>query len=187
MKITDKIEGYESLSAEEKLKALENFEFEEKKDNSEEFQKLKESFNRASSEAAEYKRQLKDKMTEQERLEEEKKEKDKLLESLLKEKEVANFTSNFLSVGYSEEEAKKSAEAIANGDFKTVFGNLKTFIEGIEQSARADVIKSTPKPTGKANGDSPSVTKEQFDKMEYRERVKFAEENPDLFNQYSEQ
>ena len=185
-----KIEGYESLSAEEKLKALENFEFEEPKDNSDELQKVKNSLNKASSEAAEYKRQLKEKMTEQERLEAERKEemekKDKLLESLLKDKEVADFTSNFLSVGYTEDVAKSSAEAIVNKDYNTVFGNLKTFIEGIEKNAEAKVLKQTPKPTGKAN-DNPSVTKEQFDKMGYLARVEFAEENPDLFNQYNEQ
>lgn len=183
-----KIEGYENLSAEEKLKALENFEFEEPKDNSDELQKVKNSLNKASSEAAEYKRQLKEKMTEQERLEAERKEelekKDKLLESLLREKEVASFTSNFLSVGCSEEMAKSSAEAIVNKDFETVFGNLKTFIEGIEKNAKAEMLKSTPKPTGKAQ-DNPSVTKEQFNSMEYMDRIKFAEENPDLFAQYS--
>ena len=59
-------------------------------------------------------------------------------------------------------------------------------IEGIEKNAKVEALKSTPKPTGNQN-DNPSVTKEQFNNMEYTERVKFAEENPDLFNQYSEE
>ena len=59
MKITDKIEGYENMSAEEKLKALEGFEVEEP--NTSEVTKLKEALNKASSEASNYKKQLKEK------------------------------------------------------------------------------------------------------------------------------
>lgn len=184
-----KIDGYENMTAEEKLKALEELDLEVPKDNSDEMLKLKEALNKASSDVANYKKQLKEKMTEQERIEAERKEelekKDKLLNDLLKEKQVTDFTNNFLSVGYSEDVAKSSAEAIVNGDFGTVFGNLKTFIEGVEKNAKVEVLKSTPKPTGNQS-DSPSVTKEQFNKMEYMDRIKFAEENPDLFNQYSE-
>ena len=55
MKITDKIEGYESMSAEEKLKALEGLDVEDSTD----YQKLKESFNKTSSEVADYKKKLK--------------------------------------------------------------------------------------------------------------------------------
>lgn len=177
------------MSAEEKLKALEELDLEEPKDNSDEMLKLKEALNKASSDVANYKKQLKEKMTEQERIEAERKEelekKDKLLNDLLKEKQVTDFTNNFLSVGYSEDVAKNSAEAIVNGDFGAVFGNLKTFIEGIEKNAKVEALKSTPKPTGNQS-DNPSVTKEQFEKMEYMDMLKFSEENPDLFEQYSE-
>ena len=182
-----KIEGYENMSAEEKLKALEEFEL-ETPNVSDELAKLKNSLNKASSEAAEYKRQLKEKMTEQERIEAERQEelakKDKLLNDLIKEKKVTDFTNNFLSVGFTDEIAKNSAEAIVNEDYATVFNNLKTFVEGVEKSAKAEVIKSTPKPTGTQN-DTPSVTKEQFNKMEYMDRINFQKENPDLFEVYS--
>lgn len=48
-----KIEGYEEMSVEEKLAALENYEYE---DNSSEIEKLKAVISKANSEAAEWKK-----------------------------------------------------------------------------------------------------------------------------------
>ena len=87
MKISDKIEGYAEMSAEEKLKALEEFELAENDDT-----KLKEALNKATAEASSYKKQLREKQTEQEKLEAERKEeaekREALLNSLLDRKSV---------------------------------------------------------------------------------------------------
>ena len=71
-----KIEGYAEMSAEEKLKALEEYEF-EAPDNSNEVKNLKESLSRANSQAAEWKRQFREKQTETERAEAERAEREK--------------------------------------------------------------------------------------------------------------
>ena len=87
MKMTEKIEGYESMSAEEKLAALEQLEIEEHDDS-----KLKKALNDATAEASKYKKELKEKMSEAERLETERKEKEaereKLCNRLLSQKIV---------------------------------------------------------------------------------------------------
>ena len=68
MKIdTTKIAGYAEMSAEEKLKALEEYEIETPHDNGDEVTKLKNALSKANSDAAEWKRQFREKQTEQER------------------------------------------------------------------------------------------------------------------------
>lgn len=179
MKLSDKIEGYESMSAEEKLKALEELEVEEPKDDS----KLKEALNKATAEASQYKKQLKEKMSEQERLEAERKEKEaereKLLNDLMKEKTIAEHKANFLKAGYTEELANTSASALADGDFKTVFDNLGTFISERDKQAQVKALDSTPRPT--SGSAATEVTKEQFEKMSFTERNKLYSENRQLY------
>lgn len=179
MKLSDKIEGYESMSAEEKLSALEALEVEEPKDDT----KLKEALNKATAEASQYKKQLKEKMSEQERLETERKEKESereaLLEKLLKEKTVAEHKANFLKQGYDEELANTSANALAEGDFTTVFDNLGKFIADRDKQAQVKAMDSTPRPT---NGNVSTVTKEQFNKMNYKERTALYENNKELYD-----
>ena len=177
-----KIEGYESMSDEEKLKALQEYEFEETpKDES----KWKELVNKATAEASKYKKELREKQTEQERLDAERKEADEKrdaeLAELRKEKTVAEHKANFLKVGYSEELATESATAIADGDFKTIFDNLTKFLGEKEKAIKDDLIKKTPTP--RTNNSTEIVTKEQFDKMTFNEKNKLYSENKALYEQ----
>ena len=187
MKLSDKIEGYAEMSVEEKLKALEGLDLEEPKDNSAELAKLKEALNKASSETASYKKQLKEKQTEEERKETERKEKEaereELLNKLLKEKSVAEYKANFLKVGYNEELASDSANAITEGDFKTVFDNLTKFISDRDKAKEVERFDAVKRP---ASGSEPqTVTKEQFNKMSFKERNKLFDENKELYEQLS--
>ena len=181
MKIdTTKIENFENLSAEEKLNAILNFDIEV-----EDTSKLKNALNKATSEAAEYKKALREKQTEQERLEAERKaaenEREELLKNLMREKTIADNKAQFLAVGYGEELANKSAEAMADGNFTEIFSGFKTFVESRDKQIRAELIKGTPAPTG-GNTDV-TITKEQFRKMSFTERNNLYNENPELYKQ----
>ena len=190
MKITDKIEGYESMSDEEKLKALEGLDVEDSSD----YQKLKDSFNKTSSEVADYKKKLKAKeeelnakLTDDEKREKERMakeaEREAMLESLLKEKSVAEHKANFLKVGYDEELATASASALVEGDFNKVFDNLGKFISDRDKKAQVKALDSTPRPM--SGGTTPEVTKEQFDKMSIAERTVLFDTNRELYNSLS--
>lgn len=186
MKIdTSNIENFDSMSAEEKLEAIMNYEFEDSKDDSEEVAKLKNALNKASSETASFKKQLREKQSEAERIEAERKEREEereaLLKSLIREKDVANFQAKFLENGYDSDLAKSSAEAMADNDFDTLFANQKVFNEQKEKSIRADVLKGTPKPKG--GNTEATVTKEQFEAMGYTERAKLYDENPEMYQE----
>lgn len=178
MKMTEKIEGYDNMSAEEKLAALEALEVEEHDDS-----KLKKALNDATAEASKYKKELKEKMSEAERLEAERKEeqakKDELLNSLLKEKTIAEHKASFLKVGYDETLATSSATAMADGDFETLFTNLNTFISNRDKAAELKALNNMPRPA--TGGTPPTVTKEQYDKMTIAQRTKLANEDHELY------
>lgn len=187
MKLSERIEGYDTLSAEDKLKALEELDIE---DNSADYQKLKEAFNKTSSEVADYKKKLKEKteelnskLSEDEIKEKERKEaeaeREALLEKLLKEKTVAEHKANFLKQGYDEELANTSATALADGDFKTVFDNLGKFISERDKQAKIKLLDKTPLP--KAGGVSSEITKEQFNKMSFSERNELYQKDKNLY------
>lgn len=140
-----KIEGYETMTAEEKLAALEQYEFE---DNSADVGKLKNLLNKANSEAADYKHKLQEKMSaderkEAERLETEKAMKEKLA-ALEEEKTISTFKASYLSLGYPEELATSSAEAMAKGDMATVFANQKTHNDTQKSATIAEMLKNQP-------------------------------------------
>ena len=184
MNITEKIEGYADLSAEEKLKALEGLEIEES-NNDEEIEKYKNLLQKANSEAAGYKKQMRDKLTEQEKLEAERQEelqkKDELLKSLLKEKDISKYQANFLKIGLDSELAEKSAKSLSDGDIDSVFANLSKFTTGLKKSIESELLKRTPDLQGN-NGGATAITKEQFNNMNYKEMKELKEKDPDLFN-----
>ena len=152
-------------------------------DNSAEIDRLKNALNKSNSEAADYKKQLREKMTAEEqkakddaeKIEELTKERD----ALLKEKTIAGHKAKYLALGYDESLANETAEALANGELDKMFANQKKHNESVEKKIRADVLKSTPKPEG-GNG-SETITKEKFSKMSIAEQHKYSVEHPEEY------
>ena len=149
------IEGYSEMTPEEKLAVLEGMELPEpdftgwvKKD----------ALDKATSEAASYKKQLREKMSaEEEKAEREAEERAALqarVEELEKERTIHGYVSNYLAMGYEESLAKATAEALVTGDMETVFENQRTYVEKKEKALRAEILKSTPRP---AAGTEPKV------------------------------
>lgn len=180
-----KIEGYENMTDEEKLKALEDYEF---NDEPNDVSKLKSALDKATSETAKYKKELRELQSEEQRKEAERKEaeekREAQLQELIKEKTITEHKANFLKVGYTEELALQSANAIVDGDFKTVFANLGSFIEERDKKLKAEILDSTKRPKG-SSGAAP-ITKEQFKGMSFTEKNKLYMDNPDLYHSLKE-
>lgn len=140
----------EGMSVEDIEKALEGIDL--PTDNSAEIDRLKTALSKSNSEAADYKKQLREKMSAEEvkakedaeKYEEIVKERD----ALLKEKTIATHKAKFLSLGYDEKLANESAEAIVNGELDKMFTNYKKHLDDNEKRIRAEVLKETPKPEG---------------------------------------
>ena len=149
MKIdTSKITGYAEMSAEEKLKALEDFEIEAPKDNSAEVSNLKEALSKANSQAAEWKRQFREKQTEQERAEAERVEREKAVEEelrgLRRDKAVSGYVAQCLALGYDKDLALRAAEAMADGDAATVLACQQDFLDNKKKELEAAALGKQP-------------------------------------------
>lgn len=140
-----KIEGYAEMTAEEKVKILESYEF---NDDSDALDKLKRQMSKANAEASEYKKKLKEKMTEEElakaKRDEETNAMREELETLRKEKAVSGYENQFLALGYDSELAKSTAVAMAEGNMATVFANQKKFNELQVEKIKAEAMKNQP-------------------------------------------
>lgn len=151
-------------------------------------EKLKNAQSNASSDAAKYKKLLNERMTEQEKAANEAKE---LMESLKaenerlkKEQTIASHTAGYLGLGFTDDLAKKAAEATFNQDFSALTETFKAFITAHDKALAADALRNTPRPG--AGGAGQAITKEQFAKMGYSERAKLFVEQPDLYKQLNE-
>lgn len=146
--------------------------------------KLKNAQSNASADASKWKKQLQERMSEQERAENATKELIDSLKSenerLKRDQEVASRTAAYVGVGFDESLAKKAAEAYGS-DHNGFMDALKAFITAHDKALQADSLRSTPRPGNGAV--APAVTKEQFDKMKYTERAKLYEEQPELYKE----
>ena len=181
MKINTKhIEGYDNMTLEEKLAALESYEMAEPDYTG---YVSKEVFDKTASELANSKKQLREKMSAEELKAKEDAEKwEELIkerDALLREKTITEHKAKYLALGYDEKLANDTAEAMVNGELDKVFANQKKHIESVEKKIRADVLKETPKPEG-GNG-SETLTKEKFSKMSIEEQYKFSVDHPDEY------
>ena len=143
-----KIEGYSEMSAEEKLAALEAYEFEAPAPTTDAEAKLKEALSRANGDAAEWKRKYRATLDDAKRAEEERAERDKArddeLETLRKERAISKLEAQYLAAGYSPELASASAKAQAEGDTATVIANQMKFIEETKSKLEAAALGKQP-------------------------------------------
>lgn len=176
----------EDMTVDEITKALESVQMPD--DKSAELAKLKDSVSKANSEAAKYKKELNEKLSAEEKKAKEDAERWEKLEKerneLLREKNVSAHKAKFLENGYTAEQADKSAEALVDGDFDTVFKILGEYRTTLEKKFKSEKIDSTPKPQGGASSD-PIITKEKFDAMSYTERAKLYQDNKTLYEELS--
>lgn len=145
--------------------------------------KNKDLLSKRNSEIAEYKRKEQDKMTEDE--------KSKLhIEEL--EKEVAGYrreisknkkVNEYMGIGYPKELAEKIADAEIEG--KSTVELHKQFITSREETIKAELLKNPPKPN--TNDGDTTVTREQYQKMTYSQRMELKDKNPELFEQVSKE
>lgn len=174
---TATIEGYDKMTPEQKVQALESYEIEHTG------YVLKSTFDKTASECADWKRKYKAQLTEEERkkLEYE----DSIakmktrLEELENEKKHSETKAKYITLGYEESLAESTAKALLAGDMETVFANQKTYQDGIEKKVKADLLKSTKKPDGSSG--NVVKTKEDLKKMTPIERYKFSQEHPDEY------
>ncbi len=172
------IDGYEDMTPEQKVAALEA--------SYADGEKIKAALDKATSEAASFKKQLRERMTEEEAAKAKATEEHTALlarlEQLEHEKAVSGYTASYLAMGYEANLAKSTAEALAKGDMDTVFKNQKVHADAREKALRTELLKQTPPPAA-GSGDA-KLTKEDTKKMTLAELTQFAKDHPDTFKEF---
>ena len=168
------IEGYAEMTVEEKLAALEGYEFEAPAPKSdEEVAKLKTALSNANSDAAEWKKKYRQGLDEAKRLEEERKEREQAVESelqaLRRDKAVSGYIAQCLTLGYSAELAQKAAEAMADGNTSEIFACQQEFLEAEKKKIEAAALNKQPTLT---SGSPPTAKQADHDAIN-RERAWF--------------
>ena len=177
---TAKIEGYAEMSAEDKLKALEEFNIPEP-----DFSNYvsKDISDKYAKEAADFKKKYRDLLGDEQKKQQEQDETlenmKAELETLRTEKIINEHTTNFIKLGYDEESAQKAAKATVDGDFATVYELQSKFIADTKKYVQSELLKGTPAPN---LGDGEEIlTKEDLKKMSLIERQELKERDPETF------
>lgn len=112
--------------------------------------KMKKAMDKAASDTARYKKQLREKQTAEEIALQEKAEKEaereEAYQKLLKENTVTKYEKNFLALGYSEELATRAANAQYDGDTEELFKIQQDFQFALLKQKEAEWAKSRPNP-----------------------------------------
>lgn len=126
-----------------------------------EVNRYKNNLSKANSEAAEWKRKLKDKQTDDEN---KRQEKDEQFEKLTQENAelkrsiaLAEKKAKLIGMGYDETMATETATAMLDGDMDKVMENQSKYLEAQKKTIETDLLKGTPRP--KDNGGGKSLEK----------------------------
>lgn len=155
---TSKIENYANMSAEEKVAALEAFEFAAPEPTpSPDVENLRTQLSRANGEAASWKKKFHDKLSDEEKKEATRVEELESLKAELQEykteKRINGYKARLLEIGYDAESADSLARSLPDGVGDTFFDTQKAFYAAKAQKIQEDLLKgqsslsagSTPK------------------------------------------
>ena len=174
------IAGFDTMTPEEKIAALQGFDF---PDPDYSGYVKKDLYDKAASDAAAWKKKHHELLTEDERKKQEADEKwasmEQELAGLRKEKTVSQYTAQLLKQGYDEALATSTAAAMESGDMTTVFANNQKFLDGYAKQIIADKLKRTPR--GADGGTGGTMTKDAFRKMSPAERYDFSQKHPEEY------
>lgn len=146
--------------------------------------KLKKSFDKASSELADYKKKYNATLSEKEQADLQKAEaeaaRDLRLAELERENSIHKFTEQFLDLGYDKQSAITAATAQVDNDVDTLFKLQKKIIDNKVLEKEQELYKSIPRAK---TGVYASMTKDEIMAIPDRgERHKAMADNPELFN-----
>lgn len=165
----ESIEGYsEDMTAEQKLALLDQYELPEAEKPSiapTDNMISKKQFDKVSSELAAAKRQLRNRMTEDEQRAAEQAEAQEAmkleLEELRRGAKMSQYKAQHLALGYDEQTANEAAEALTSGDMEYYFNIAQRHKIAAEKAMRAKILKDTPvPPAGEENSAELKAKKE---------------------------
>lgn len=144
--------------------------------NEAEVNRLKNALSKANSEAADYKKQLRAKQTDDEaNATAQRMEHDRLVQEnadLKRSIALSEKKAKLVSMGYDEKMADETAAAMVDGDMDKVMANQSKYLESQKKNIMADHMRNTPRPT--AGGDNQGGT------LDYSKMISEAQASGDV-------
>lgn len=129
--------------------------------NEAEVNRLKAALSKANSEAADYKKQLRTKQTDDEAAAAaQKEEHDRLVQEnadLKRSMALSERKAKLLAMGYDESLADETAAAMVDGDMDKVMANQSKYLEVQKKNIQADAMRNTPRPAAGDDGNGGSM------------------------------
>ena len=129
--------------------------------NEAEVNRLKAALSKANSEAADYKKQLRTKQTDDEAAAAaQKEEHDRLVQEnadLKRSMALSERKAKLLAMGYDESLADETAAAMVDGDLDKVMANQSKYLEVQKKNIQADAMRKTPRPAAGDDGNGGSM------------------------------
>ena len=129
--------------------------------NEAEVNRLKAALSKANSEAADYKKQLRTKQTDDEAAAaSQKEEHDRLVQEnadLKRSMALSERKAKLLAMGYDESLADETATAMVDGDMDKVMANQSKYLEVQKKNIQADAMRKTPRPAAGDDGNGGSM------------------------------
>ena len=129
--------------------------------NEAEVNRLKAALSKANSEAADYKKQLRTKQTDDEAAAAaQKEEHDRLVQEnadLKRSMALSERKAKLLAMGYDESLAVETAAAMVDGDMDKVMANQSKYLEVQKKNIQADAMRKTPRPAAGDDGNGGSM------------------------------
>lgn len=151
--------------------------------------RYKSAFDKTSSELADLKKKYTALLSDEQKASVEKAEREAeqkaYVESLEKFKAVTEASERYRALGYSDDLAKKAAEAQFANDYEELGRIQQSYQEELKKQIKAEMMKSMPAPST-GNDDDVQMTKEQFEKLSYREQVKFKADHPTVYKKFTQ-
>lgn len=150
--------------------------------------KYKASLDKATGEAADYKRQLNAKMSADEQAQaealERQRQTEEELNQLRRESALNKASKKFMALSMDEATATKAAEALYDGDTDNLFKLLENHITSVKAGEEQKFLANRT-PISSGNSSAQTITQKQFDAMSYTELAQLKAENPSLYEQLS--
>lgn len=161
-----------------------------------ELARLKRAVDKASSEAADYKKKWKETLSSQEQASMEKAEAEAAQQdkynAMVRENQIYKYSERYRNMGYSAEDAKRIAEAKADGDTDAEMKIQSEFQakhdKELKDAWEKQYFKDRPRVNSGVSGETPSITKDEFAKLlssgKYMEVMEFKEKYPQTYAEY---
>lgn len=99
----------------------------------------------------------------------------------------------FVSAGLTEADYSELLESIVSDDAELTTKTANSFVnllkaqkEATEKAIKEELMRNNPKPPAGTAGGTGEITKEQFDAMNYSERLKLFNEQPEIYKKFTE-